>query len=74
MRKIVGAVLLIVAAIPMAFLPVVIVWGVLECGPVNSSCHHPPYRLAVLVIGCLAIAALGGWLVIGPRRPRELER
>jgi hypothetical protein len=68
MRKFAGVILLIVSGVPMVFLPFVVVWAILECGPINSSCHHTPYRLLGLIAACLAVGSVGVWLVVGPRR------
>ena len=70
MRRIAGLVLLIVGGFPMLFLPPVIIWAILECGPVDSSCHHPPVRLAGFIIAGLVIVCAGAWLAIDPRKPR----
>lgn len=68
MRKAAGIILLIVGFLPMLLLPFLIVWGILECGPVNSSCHHFPYRMVAFGAVTCGIICVGLWLVIQPRR------
>lgn len=69
MSKIFGVVLILIGGLPLLLLPPVVIWAVLECGPAASSCHHPPYRLAVAAAVC-ATLIWTGWRMLtrGGRR------
>jgi len=71
MRRVFGIVLLILGGLASPLAPVVIGWGILECGPANSSCHHAPVRLAVAIAVWAATIGFGFWLVLAPSLSSE---
>ncbi len=62
-RRVVGFLLVALGGIPLSFLPPVVVWAVLECGPVDSSCHHFPYRLIIAATGAASLFGTSFWLL-----------
>ena len=68
MRRLFGLALLILAGLASPLVPVLVGWAILECGPVNSSCHHAPYRLAAAIAVWAATIGFGVWLVLARGR------
>ena len=74
LRKILGVLLLIVGAIPaLVFMLFVVPWGILECGPVDSSCHHFPYRPLIFLAVCLVILIAGGLLLSAAQMEKKFN-
>jgi hypothetical protein len=64
-----GIALLVIAAPILVFIPIMVSWGVSECGSASSSCHHFPYRPLLLIAAAVALVMGGTWLIVrGSRR------
>jgi hypothetical protein len=72
MRQTVGIILVALGALPLAFLPPVVVWAVLECGPGWSYCRGLPGGLGAAAAIGVALVAVGALMLKRPRyRPPQ---